>query len=296
MADQPVDKEAGALVEPAQDVIEQAQEKAQEVVEQAQDVARATTDHPAVQAMARTGYAANGLIHLLIAWAALGIAWTPFGKGDADQSGAVQLIAERSWGGALLWVLMAGFVGLALWQLAEGVGGWHGHGKDALFGRLKALGKAGVYVALASTCFTFARGGRSDGSDQSMDMTRTLLDAPMGRVLVAVLGLVIVGIGGYHVAKGWRASFRKDLVEDPGAVAMNAGRYGYIAKGIALVVVGLLFEAAAIQGGAGPAKGLDGALRSLSETPYGTGLLTFVAVGFAAYGVYSFFRARYTKV
>ena len=40
----------------------------------------------------------------------------------------------------------------------------------------------------------------------------------------------------------------------------------------------------------------DGALRALADTPYGFALLTIVALGLAAYGIYSFFRARYTKL
>ena len=51
------------------------------IVEQAKDIARDTGDHPVVEAAARVGYAASGLIHLLIAWAALGIAWVPLAHG-----------------------------------------------------------------------------------------------------------------------------------------------------------------------------------------------------------------------
>ena len=47
---------------------------------------------------------------------------------------------------------------------------------------------------------------------------------------------------------------------------------------------------------AGAASGLDGALHTLRDQPLGPVLLTAVAVGLAAYGVYSFARARYAKV
>ena len=43
-------------------------------------------------------------------------------------------------------------------------------------------------------------------------------------------------------------------------------------------------------------RGLDGALRTLAEQDYGTLLLTLVALGIAAYGVFSFIQARYRKV
>lgn len=266
------------------------------IVEQAKDIARDTGDHPVVEAAARVGYAASGLIHLLIAWAALGIAWVPLAHGSADQSGALGGIAGQPWGRPLLWVLVAGLFGLGLWQLTEAVGGWHGRGKDAAFSRIKAVSKAVAYAALGLTALTFARGGRTDSGSQSADVTQDLLATSGGRVLVAVVGLVTIGIGVYHVVKGWRKKFLRDLVADPGELAEQAGRYGYIAKGIALAVAGLLFLIAARESRAEGATGLDGALRTLAGTAYGTAMLTVVALGIAAYGVYSFFRARYTKL
>lgn len=71
---------------------------------------------------------------------------------------------------------------------------------------------------------------------------------------------------------------------------------GYIAKGISLAIVGVLFVLAAVQNSASKATGLDGALRSLRQQPAGQLLLTAVALGIAAYGGYSLARARYARV
>ena len=86
------------------------------------------------------------------------------------------------------------------------------------------------------------------------------------------------------------------LQEHPGHWAVIAARVGYIGKGIALVAVGLLFITAAVQQQAGQVTGLDGALKSLRDLPAGSVLLIGIALGFAAYGVYSFARARYARV
>lgn len=88
----------------------------------------------------------------------------------------------------------------------------------------------------------------------------------------------------------------RDLKEHPGILATRAGEVGYIAKGIALAVVGVLFLTAAAQNSARKATGLDGALRTLREQPFGPWLLSAVALGIATYGVYSFARARYARV
>ena len=122
------------------------------------------------------------------------------------------------------------------------------------------------------------------------------MDAPAGQVLVGAVGVAILGIAGYHVYKGWREKFLEDLQEHPGRWAVMAGKIGYIAKGIALVAVGILFISAAIQHRAGKVTGLDGALQSLRDLPAGTAILLGIALGLVAFGVYTFARARYARV
>ena len=116
-----------------------------------------------------------------------------------------------------------------------------------------------------------------------------------GRILVAVVGLAVVGVAAYHVYKGWTRKFLGDLREHPGRFVVAAGRFGYIAKGVALAVVGVLFVAAAVKARPDEAGGLDAAFRTLADQPFGTALLTVVGAGFVAYGVYSFGRARYAR-
>ena len=79
-------------------------------------------------------------------------------------------------------------------------------------------------------------------------------------------------------------------------LATRAGVIGYIAKGIALALVGVLFVTAAAQNSASKATGLDGALRSLRQQAFGPWLLTAVGLSIAAYGVYSFAREARTRL
>src|SRR5665811_1843933 len=96
--------------------------------------------------------------------------------------------------------------------------------------------------------------------------------------------------------RGWTKKFLRDLAENPGILATRAGVVGYVAKGVALAVVGGLFVSAAVQNSSSKATGLDGALRSLRQQAVGPWLLTAVALGIAAYGVYSFARSRHARV
>jgi hypothetical protein len=78
--------------------------------------------------------------------------------------------------------------------------------------------------------------------------------------------------------------------------AVRLGQVGYIAKGIAFAIVGVLLFQAATSHNPARSRGLDAALRLLVAQPYGPFLLILIALGLAAFGVYCFFQARYRKV
>ena len=256
------------------------------------DKAREVGDSKAVEWGARLGYASSGVLHLLLGWLALDMAWgSRADDRSADQSGALATVADTALGQVLLWVLAVGFTLLAVWQLTE-ILNKHRETSD----RAKAAGKLVGYAALAFTGYIFAIGQRTSSRKQTQDFTRTLMDAPGGQVLVGAVGLVVLGIAAYHVHKGWTEKFLEDLVEHPGRWAVVAGRVGYIVKGVALGVVGVLFVIAAVQHQSKEATGLDGALRTLLDAPFGVVLVTAVGVGIAVFGVYSFARARYARV
>lgn len=255
--------------------------------------AREVTQHRWVQRLARAGYAASGLIHILIGWIAVRVALG--GGGDADQSGALGSVRSAPGGTVLLWLCVAGFAALALWRVINAVAG-----ADDLKDRLREAGNAAVYAVLAATTFGFARGGGSDGEQRMDELTATLMGVPFGRVLVGVVGLVILGVGGYHVYKGLSEKFLDDLqTTGGGAVGEGvrwAGMLGYPAKGLALLIVGLLFLLAAWRADPQEAGGLDAALKSLSSQPFGVALLLVVGAGLALYGVYCFARARFARM
>jgi type IV secretory pathway VirB2 component (pilin) len=258
-------------------------------------VANTVEGQPALQMGARVGYAVSGVLHLLIAWIALQIAWFASGK-SADQSGALQTLAGNSLGRLTLWVAVLGFLALGLWQLSSALAVRTSSESSKWAVKAKGFAKAVVYLALAWTSFSFAKGQPSSSKAQSSDFTATLLQATGGRIVVAVIGVVVIGVGVYHVRKGWTKKFLQDLSGNPGIFATRAGVVGYVAKGVALAVVGVLFVSAAVQNSASKATGLDGALRSLRQQALGPWLLTAVALGIAAYGLYSFARARHARV
>jgi hypothetical protein len=259
----------------------------------------------ALELLARVGLVAYGIVHLLVAWLALQLAWGG-GGGSADQSGAMATLAEQPFGKPLLWVLAVGLVALAAWQLAEVLryrSRLQSSGearKKAITKIVKSVAKTVVYLALAGTAVRFATGGGKSSSGQQQQAVGGVLGWPGGRVLVGIAALVLIGIGAYHVRKALRSSFLKEIdtaSASPGQrrVIERLGQVGYPAKGVALALVGGLFGWAAITFDPAKASGLDGAMHTILGAPAGRWLLTVVAVGIAAFGVFSFFRARYPQ-
>src|SRR4051794_26811478 len=131
---------------------------------QASHTARRAANSRWLEYTARAGFVVSGILHLLIAWLALKVAWSA-AKPHADQSGALGILAVHTWGKALLWIGVVGFTGLALWQLADAVFGARGKDtKERAGARVKAVSKAVVYAALAYSSYSFARGGGKSSS------------------------------------------------------------------------------------------------------------------------------------
>lgn len=262
----------------------------------ARNTAESVANHPALRNAARVGYAVDGMLHLLIAVVALAVARGTGGGKNADQAGALATVAEQPAGAALLWVMCAGLAGLALWQLAETV--FPSGEDDGVGHRLKSGAKAVIYGFLSVTAAKFAMGNAS-GSDSrrsSRGFTATLMDAPAGRFLVGAIGLAVICVGCYYLYKGISRKFTDDLTGNTGTAVRVIGVVGHVAKGIAFGVVGALFIAAAIHHKPEEAAGMDAALRTLKDQPFGPVLLGIVAVGLAAFGIYSFVRARYQRM
>ncbi len=254
------------------------------------DTARKVGDHDIIDKGARLGFVMSGVIHLLIAWIAVKVAWgLGGGSGSADKSGALATVAGGTTGPVLLWMTVVGFALLAVWQASEAVVGRHGaKARD----RVQAVGTAIMYAFFAWSAYAVTKGATASDEQKTDEATASLMSSPGGRVLVGLLALAILVAGGYHVWKGWTEGFLEELRSHPAPWAVAAGRAGYVAKGVALAVIGLLFGSAALSSRAADAGGVDAALKEVRDQPFGPWLLTLVALGIAAYGIYSFVKAR----
>lgn len=250
---------------------------------------------------ARAGYAVSGVLHLLIAYI---IAMLAFGVGgNADQSGALATLASKSWGAVALWIAAVGLFGLALWRIAETVVGSHPNDptdKDEGFekqaNRVKSIALAIIYCGLAISAIKFASGGGQSSGQQNAGMSAQLMQSGWGKAVLIIVGIVVMIIGGYHIYKGATKKFLDDLKVSGGSVITPLGMTGYIAKGAAFAGAGILVIVATLTADPAKASGIDAAVKTLGEAPFGKILLLIAALGIAAYGAYCFVMARFARM
>ncbi|AXK47276.1 DUF1206 domain-containing protein [Brachybacterium saurashtrense] len=277
------------------------QEGARAAADAADTAVEDVAEHPVFEAVARGGFVMSGLVHVLIGAIALRIA-TGGSSQEADQSGALRAVAAAPGGEVLLWIGGIAMVALTLWHLAEAWIGarWKEQGRDRLKHVARTLGKAVVYGALAGTVLRFAAGGGSDSGEQTSQLTAGLMGNAAGRAAIIALGLVVISIGLFHVYRGASRGFEDQLRVPPGRTVARTvvvtGVAGYIAKGIALLGVGMMFGWAALGADPEKATGLDGALKTMAELPAGGIVLAVVAAGLILFGIYSVLRARYAPM
>ncbi len=265
-----------------------------EEMKKAADVAEDAANSRAFEVVARGGYAVSGLLHVLIGVIALQLA---FGSvGEADVSGAVASLAGQPAGPFLLWACFAACAALALWQLSNAIFGYRKDPDSKLTKRLSAVGQAMVFAALASTLISFVVGKGQNSRESTSDVTVTLMKAPFGMFLLIAVGAGIAITGIVFAVRGFRQTFKKDIsLSSASSVRkfqLGVGVVGYVAKGIALFLVGLLVVIATVRAQPEQSTGLDGSLKALKEQPYGPYLLAAVALGLIAYGLFLMVKAK----
>ncbi|MEV8554769.1 DUF1206 domain-containing protein [Streptomyces glaucescens] len=265
--------------------------------------ARRAANGPVVGTGARWGLAARGALYLLIGVLALRIATGSGGSREADSSGAVQELVRRPFGEALVWAIGIGLVGMAVWRLSEALFGASGPGGHKASKRALNAGRCVFYGFAAFSVLTFVTSSEnSEGSDAtSRDLTARALELPLGRWLVGLAGLVVLGIGVGIGVRAARRTFHKHL--ERARMSRRARRVvdvlgvtGGVARGLVYAAAGVFVVTAAWDYDAGKAKGLDGTLRALAGTPAGPWLLAAVALGLAVFGLFSVALARYRRV
>lgn len=257
------------------------------------------TDSDTFQYAARTGFGVSGVLHLLLGYIILRLALGT--GGNADQSGALATLAAQTGGQVMLWIAALGLFALGLWHLAEAVVGSKpsersGNDDSPAWKRAKSVGLGIADIAIAFSAMRFATGSGQSSGQQNSGLSAQLMQSGWGKALLIAIGLGVLGVGGYHVYKGVSQKFFKDLRVSGGTGITAVGVAGYVAKGLVLAGAGILVVFATLRADPAKASGLDAAVKTLGEAPFGKFLLILAALGIAAFGLYSFVRSRYGRL
>jgi hypothetical protein len=258
-------------------------------------------DSKPLEYLARGGFICYGIIHLLFAWLVAQLIFGNSGK-ESDQNGALQSLAGNGPGKFLLVLIAVGMFGLAVWQAFEAAIGESGpRDKAAIAERIVSGCRAIIYLWLAWIAVKILRGTNTSSANKQEKGTSTLMSHSGGRWLVGLIGLVVLGVGIGLFVYGLLKKFERHLRTEQMTPAVRKstrrlGIAGYLAKGVAYAIAGILVVTAAVTYDPDKARGLDAALRTLAGHPYGVWLLALIGLGLAAFGIFCFSQAKYRKV
>lgn len=251
-----------------------------------------------VRGIARFGYAARGLVYLVVGGLAMEAALEL--EEAEDIRGAMRAIVEQQFGVPVLLGIAAGLLAYSVWRVVQSLLDVDGHGYDlrGLSVRVSLLISAGLHVVLAWASLQVALHIGSGEGTPTRDLVTRIFSWPMGSWLVAGGGLLVLIAGLAHIYKGATAGFRRWFKASDAAMRWIdlVSRFGLIARGLLFLLVGGFAIYAGLTLEAGQVRGLRGVLLWIQQLGFGRSLLGLAGCGLFAFGVYSVIEAFVRRV
>ena len=252
-----------------------------------------------IKALARLGFAAIGVVYLLMGTLALLAALGQRLGARPDQKEAVQRLQEVPGGSVLLGLISVGLLGYIVWRFTQAIRDTEGKGSGAkgLGTRLWFAASGLFYSGLALYAGRLALQGRAEkGGDAPQSLTAKVLGWPGGDWLILLVGAVVIGIGLFQVYRAFSGSFKSDVDASSLSVTQQrlvyrAAQVGMTARGIVVALIGYFLLQAGQQSQAGAVGSTDEAFDLLAAM--GPAALGAVAAGLVAYGLYMLVQAKY---
>lgn len=248
--------------------------------------------------MARTGYAARGLVYIVIGWLAL-LSTIGSGGETTDSKGALETLMGSGPGTAIAVILIIGLLSYAVWRFIQAGLDPDEHGLSAKGAAIRAgLAISGLtYLGLTAYTFSLWRGSASD-SEGAGGFSQWITGFVGGQVAAFALAAILAGVAIAHFIKAWKRGYEKylDLDGDTKRKMAPIAMAGLIARGAIFMVLAILFFYRGTIAGGSDQLGTEDALNFIRDLPGGSILLILTAAGLIAFALYSFAEARWRRV
>jgi hypothetical protein len=252
-----------------------------------------------IKALAKLGFAAIGVVYVLMGVLALLAAINERRGTRADKEEAVQHLQQLPAGSVLLGLISLGLVGYILWRFVQAIRDTEckGTGLKGLSFRFWYICSGLFYSGLAIYAARLALQGHADeGGDATQTLAAKVLGWPGGDWLLIGVGLIIIFIGLFQGYRAFSGQLQSDVNANRISAAENrlvyrAAQVGVTARGVVVGIIGYFFVQAGQQSRAGAVGSTDEAFDFLAAM--GAPALAAVAAGLIAYGLYSLVQARY---
>ena len=255
---------------------------------------------PVIDVMTRVGFAAKGLVTLMVGGLALRYALRRGGE-ITGQEGVVQLVLREPFGRWMLAVLAGGLAGYAVWMFVGAILDPERKGKSfqGIAERLGLFATGIGYTLLAFAAVKLVFGWKGGGFDLKR-LLATVLIPHVGRALVGLAGLIVMTAGVFQLRLGITGRFRRLLTSGMSTlvrlVTVASGTIGYVTLGVLSLITGWSLVQVAVEYDPSEVREWADALWLLSSLSRGRVLLAAAALGLICYGLFFVLQVRYRRL
>ncbi len=241
----------------------------------------------------RLGYAARGLVYLLLGYLALSTA----GKAKEGPNAVFDLLQDVPLGTPLLYLVAIGLLAYAAFKAIDAASDLENHGDDAA-GKGKRIGSAAsalAHLVLAYTAYQFATGAKQQSGEtqSSQETAGSLLTWEMGPLLLGLVGAGFLIAAAMQAKSAYTAGFMKRIGGGAPSWVKPIGRAGYAARVVIFALIGWSLVKSAWLTQSSEVKGLGDVVVALRDSG---AIYQLVALGLILFGVFSLITARYRIV
>lgn len=250
----------------------------------------------------RIGYVAKGVVYFVAGILAMKASVGARSSTDEHGSqGAIESIANQWFGETMLVVIVIGLLAYVSWRIFQALYdpddrgiSWKGLAQRAGF-----LVSAAAYLVLSWEAVDIAWGTYASGDDTKKEWTILLLTFFVGQVIVAAVGLAMLGVGIYHFYRVGSGKYLRGYSKEMTALGRTlirwCGGVGLVARGLQFSLVGVLIVIGAWTIDHEKAEGVGETMSDLTSSTIGACTLLAFGVGLIAYAVYCMVKARYRR-